>query len=324
MTTDGDRMDEQRLSAQDGECIDRYFQERCECDGSRTGDQSLGRLMGLLDQYPTCGCSSELTRRTMTLICACRGGAARSNERRRSGLNWEDETAPRRGFIPIPLFEILAAAACVGMVFILGAAMIPQARMSAQQQMCRGNLRAASMGLGAYANDYDDSLPVFYNELPSGNWLKSQAGSANLSVLAAANYASFSVLSCPSNTRSAGQAHSAAVSQNLPRAESATYSYQNVYGRARSHLSQKQAFVVMGDRSPVVDAVTQARSFSPECVGRGHGCDGQNVLVNDGSVQWLQTATFHGDNIWLPRGHTAAMLLGTETPADEADTMLTH
>jgi len=317
-------MDEQRLSARDGECVDRYFQERCDCEGSRAEDQSLDRLMGLLEHYPTCCCSSELTRRTMSLIGSCRGGTSQSNEGQRSRPNWEDETASRRAFIPVPLFEILAAAACVGLVFTLSAAMIPQARMSAQQQMCRGNLRAASMGLAAYSNDYDGSLPMFYNELPSGNWLKSQAGSANLSVLAATNYVSPAVLSCPNTTRSGHQGGSAATSQNWPRKESVTYSYQNVYGQARSHLSQKQAFVVMGDRSPVVDALTQARTFTPECVGRGHGCEGQNVLVNDGSVEWLQTATFHGDNIWLPRGHTAAVLLGTETPADEADTMLTH
>jgi hypothetical protein len=88
--------------------------------------------------------------------------------------------------------------------------------------------------------------------------------------------------------------------------------------------------VVIADRSPIVAFSMRGEAFVPETNSLQHGGEGQQVLMNDGSSQWLTTPVFDGDNIWLPakveqairvmRSRAkAAPLSGTEIPADATD-----
>ena len=53
-----------------------------------------------------------------------------------------------------------------------------------------------------------------------------------------------------------------------------------------------------------------------------HDGRGQNVLMSDGSIDWLEHPWVGRDNIWLPEG---SMFLQTgQTPRDRDDTFLVH
>lgn len=320
------------LSENDRMCVDAFIDSHCGCgcgeaEGSADqGKARVGRLMGLLEHYPVSCCGTDLTRRTMSLVWAHRRSGAASGGSSSLGRlpRLSGEEGLQRGRIHVSMVEILASAACIGLIFSLATAMGSQSKVSSMQQACRGNMRAAAMGFGAYAEDFGGALPLYSQDLPEGNWLQSRANASNLYHLAATGYVALRSLSCPTNPKGSAHRDINVAAHNWPCRDTTSYSYQNVYGKSRSVWNQARPFVVMGDRSPVIDAAAVKAQVAADCVGKRHGCDGQNVLVNDGSSRWLSSPDFLGDNIWLPRNVSSAVLTGTETPVDESDTMLTH
>ena len=247
------------------------------------------------------------------------------------GEEWAGRRAGR-----IDWRESLVAAACLMLLVGLSVPMLAASRERAVQQACRSNLRSAALGFAQYAADFDGALPARYAAPPDGDWLKSRANAANLLHLAKTGFVSFDTLACPNNRHRLPASRLAAL-DNWPSTRETSYSYQNLFvdGRHRRKWgaaapaqlasAEGRRRVVVGDKSPVVEALHRREAAQCSDLSPCHK-GGQNVLFNDGSAEWLDTAYYGDDNIWLPGDFEGdvATLSGRECPTCVDDTMLTH
>lgn len=206
-------------------------------------------------------------------------------------------------------------------------------REDSRQTICASNLRASAFAMGSYAGANRDALPMASAGLPGRLWWNvgrpEESNSANLFELTRQEYVGLDSLACPGN-RVAPTRLTDPAARDWRRLDEVSYSYRIMFGNDRPRWSSPGSVVLLADRSPVVQRAVLGQPIHPMENSHNHGRRGQNVLFNDGSVQWLETPELsNGDNIWLPRdieivldhltGRRASPLNGFETPAGVED-----
>ncbi len=229
--------------------------------------------------------------------------------------------------------NVLTAAAALLVLASVLTPMLGNVRRSAVQQACLGGMGQIAQAMSNYANTYDNSLPVRYEAAPTGNWLDSRINAANLFHLAKAGFASFDQLACPGNPFAENTAALAGL-DNWPSSRATSFSFQNVLTKLRPRWETAPTMVILADKNPVVEAARAGQEAdvdaSAACHRRGRlgllSQPGQNVLLSDGSALWTTSAQFGNDNIWVPDSCQSrrTILVGTEMPGCETDSMLIH
>ncbi|MGP1310537.1 MAG: hypothetical protein ACTS27_10105, partial [Phycisphaerales bacterium] len=244
-----------------------------------------------------------------------------AEERSRRFAYADRPQAPRSRFSLRDMVSTAAAA-------MLGMAVLWPIVSSAREEMsvlaCQNTMRNAGVGFGLYSQDYGGRLPLAAAGF-SGSWWNvgtpRQSNSANLFELARSGHAKLADLACPG--RPGAPRHMHEPDQTDWRDfEEVSYSYQ-LPTRPRPAWSGASRIVVMADKSPVVERARFGERFDPEARSRNHGGRGQNILFNDGSVDFTFSPVLpNGDNIWLPASLTRVdrpSLRGVERPTTDTD-----
>jgi hypothetical protein len=157
--------------------------------------------------------------------------------------------------------------------------------------------------------------------------------SANLFATIVSGHAEMEHFACPGNPQAPTRL-SSSDQLDWETAEQVSYSYQLFPSprpiRIRFGLTSEgrpfpiaERIVLMANRSPVVDRVRRGEAFDPEARSVMHRGRGQNVLYNDGVVEFLRSPEMEDqDNLWIPASierSGKSHLDGQERPVDETD-----
>lgn len=201
---------------------------------------------------------------------------------------------------------------------------ISATREGARRAFCETGLQNAGIGFGMYAADNQGRLPEKvgpseFDPAPNRWWQVGQAEgshSANLFALVALGYTELDDLSCPGNALAPVNLDTAAHT-DWRSPEEVSYSYRFFRGKA-PRLSGPIRYIVLVDKSPVVDRARRGEQFDPAARSINHRGHGQNLLLNDGSVRWVSSPVLEsGDNLWLPRSledGSSRRMTGRERP----------
>lgn len=178
-------------------------------------------------------------------------------------------------------------------------------RDRSRRMMCEGNFATVASAMARYANDNHESMPIAAAGLGASQWFNVQpqaptANSANLYKLPLTGYSKLKDLACPGNPQAClGDCPKG--SFDWPSLSEISYSLQLLRGATPTRLTEPGRRVVLADRSPVVRRMACDQPIDPWENSDTHGRQGQNVLYNDGSSEWMTTPVRDGwDNIWLP------------------------
>lgn len=274
-------------------------------------------LLAMLEHSPIePGARADLIQSTLDRVAA-----------RRIELGLDEARPVTRG--SFRLRDLVAAAA----IFLVSVTVIwptiVGARESARQAECEAGLVTAGFGFGAYAADHRGELPRSNRALGSMSggacwWnvgVPAQSHSANLFTLIATGYATLSDLACSGNAVAPVNLETAGM-HDWRRPEEVSYSYQLFTTRTPRWVAPVR-MVVLTDRSPAVDRARRGETIDPAERSHNHRGLGQNVLFNDGSVEWLTSPSLPGgDNLWTPRGWASRSDLRldpSDRPVDESD-----
>lgn len=191
-------------------------------------------------------------------------------------------------------------------------------RDRSRRMACASNFGTVAAAMAKYANDNHESMPIATAGFGASQWFNVQpqaptANSANLYKLPLTGYSKLKDLACPGNPQAClGDCPKG--SFDWPSLSEISYSLQLLRGATPTKLTEPGRRVVLADRSPVVRRMAQDQPIDPWENSDTHGRQGQNVLYNDGSSEWMNTPVRDGwDNIWLP----SAFLLTREVHSSD-------
>lgn len=208
----------------------------------------------------------------------------------------------------------------IAAVLLLGASvlwpMISAARTDSVRMACLSNIRTVGGGMGMYANENRDAMPVATASFGGGRWWdvgsKSRSNSANLFALAKKGFVKVEDLACPGNP-GCKQCGVTPDCEDWKSLDEVSYSYQIMVPGQQPAWSRPGGIpsqtIVMADRSPVVLKIARGEAVSPDENSPNHQGLGQHALYSDGHVGWITSpdvmvgtgANVTTDNIWLPR-----------------------
>lgn len=304
-----------------------------------TADPRLSTLLGALDTQDEFAPASARERLIQSTLAKVQSGMNRMR------LRPSDEELAPRSRMRITLNDVLAAAAAVILTGVIIAPMIVNARATTRETLCAANMGRAGLGFSLFAADHDGALPSVRALEASGRSgtpktvtvaVRTDAGgrpvgwwfvgsspashSANLFTLVRAGYATASDLTCPGNPDA--QSAFSPLATDWASPEGVSYSYQ-LFSTAKPRWSTGRTSVVLADKSPVIDRARRGETPDPLAPSNNHVSRGQNVLFNNGAVQFLSRPLLdNGDNIWLPRNLErlpSPTLNGVERPQGESD-----
>lgn len=194
--------------------------------------------------------------------------------------------------------------------------MVSAARMDSVKTACLSNMRTVGGGMGMYANEYRDAMPVATAGLGGGRWWdvgrETASNSRNLFTLVRKGFVKVEDLACPGNPG----CRDCCVTpdcEDWKSLEEVSYSYQIMLGGHRPAWlrpgGNPSQTIVMADRSPVVLKNARGEAVSPIENSPNHQGAGQHALYSDGHVGWIgspEVTVGNGpsariDNIWLPQ-----------------------
>lgn len=292
------------LSPEDQRVLDALFESGLDSSAvsrlpekDRERGRHLMRLIGLLDDYPADDPDEMLVDATIARIrrsTEARTRAQRDSETRElAGLN--------RLRFRVP--DLMSMAAVLLIAASIGIPVMQHIRQQSVALACTTNMVSLGGAFANYANEHEGRVPVqvagFAGSMPVG-WLDPLP-------LVRQGYCEQGHASCPGHELHLGYSYQV---QALPRMDSV------VWGSDPSSA-------VLGDRNPVLDARRAANLLSPLTNSTNHAERGQNVLLHDLSVVWLEVPVRGSDdNIWLPIGGNESDPVST--PATPLDTFLAH
>ena len=198
----------------------------------------------------------------------------------------------------------------VAAVLLLGASVLwpvlSSVRDQARRIACAANLHGAANAMSGYASLNQNSLPTVTASYGGGTWWNvgkgpDRSNSANLYTLAREKYLSLSSLACPGNPN-APTVPASPEDRDWRTLDEVSYSYRVIAGPQTPRWGDSTRFLVMADRSPVVQRAVRGERVNPEASTPNHGGRGQHLLFNDGATEWHTRPILpNGDNIWLPR-----------------------
>lgn len=266
-------------------------------ESDRDRGRQLLRLVGLLDDYPADDADEMLVDATMARIRRA------SESRHAAQVDAEIREAAGLSRFRFRLPDLMSLAAVLLIAASIGIPVMQHVRQQSVAAACSMNMVELGGAFARYAGANNGQVPVqiagFAGITPVG-WLDPLP-------LVREGYCEHGHASCPGHSLNLG------------------YSYQ-VQGmeRASRVLWQRDpGTAVLGDRNPVLDARRAANLLSPLTNSGNHAERGQNVLLHDLSVVWLEVPVRGSDdNIWLPVGGNESDPM--TTPASPMDTFLAH
>lgn len=264
--------------------------------------QALSGALGLLKDYPVEDAEETLVFATLARI-------DRHEDEASARLRFDDKlersAAGARGRrFRIPDFITVAAVVLIGVS--VAWPLIATIRNHSIDEACANNLKYMGYAFSNYAADNGGGLPIIKAGMP---W-DVLPNALNLQPLIEGHYCESGHLECPGH-----HDHEHA---------GPSYSYRWFPAKARVGWGTTQRpMVVLGDLNPVIDPARSGIFVPPLSMSINHAGRGQNVLVSDNSVMWLeQPVVGANDNIWLPNGRQRLEI--GEEPSDIGDVFLAH
>ncbi len=236
----------------------------------------------------------------------------------------------RRGWI-FSLRELLAAAACIVLLFGVMMPSLSRARDSSRRNVCGSNLTNIFQGLSTYQQMSDGALPYAGNT-PGARWLPTGADDRPQSSNSRHPYLLLrvraihdpNVFTCPADDdMTAMSAEEITAHRDFPSANNMSFDTLNM-NSDQPPVSPSLAIPYMSDRNPLFEGGAFNAELDPDNTNSfTHGAGkGQNVLMLDGQVYWL-TSPLWGpklDNIWL--AGSIRKYEGTESQKNPNDAFL--
>lgn len=223
--------------------------------------------------------------------------------------------------------NIAALLLVTGVVMALITVGLIHSRQSAEQIACTDNLRQLAGAFGAYAAGNAGRLPELAPP-QDGDWLprgltgslpRSADAHSNLANLALlvdgpARYTTWRHFICPA-------CPTVAASQRPLSWRQFGYSYLDQLARHHHHWNGRGQVVVLADRNPLFYA---QGNLSAQMNSLNHGERGQNLLYDDGHVDWATSPDVGPahDDIWTV-GHPPLLhFTGLEEPSSRRDILV--
>jgi hypothetical protein len=283
----------------------------------------LGRTLQPLDHWSVSPGSGALADRVLT--------AVRAESRARSiAPDAEPSRAQLVGSLIFRFREMLAAAACVAILFGVIVPGLSGVRERSRQALCANHLGSLFFGTSVYQEMFAGALPYTGN-MRNAAWLPSApaerpyaSNSRHVFLLVKLGLGPKPAdFVCPSD-RAAEPMIGIDFSEHEDFLSACNISYDSLNLSGLSpNLRPANPVAYMGDPNPLFvqarfnDEIDPDTTNSPAHLGRG-----QTVLVLDGSTRWQTTPLFGNqrDNIWL--AGDIRRYAGYETPAGEDDVHL--
>lgn len=243
-----------------------------------------------------------------------------------------------------PVFEVLAAAACI---FLVAGILFPGLNMfraHSRQVSCERNLGRIG---AAFSLAKEDGLSFARVNAGSPWWKigsqgeKTESNTRNPYMLVKHGYVDADAFVCKGYKHARPLERTASqISQynDFPFRHNITYSFSLICNE-KSNLPQPDSKIIASDLNPVFVPVFKKLPCDPsfyekmtefeklslnqdlkKLLSQNHQGKGQNVLYCDGSVKYIRERIVNGDDIFTVNGVDA--YTGCEVPADQNDTFL--
>ena len=285
----------------------------------------LEKLLGLLEASPVEDPPADIVSRTIHGI-----QEQRQRERFTEQIAMLDGSEGGRFQIGRWL-EITAAAAMIIVGISLMFPMMAHSGAEARRIVCSANLATAGSGFGQYANDNRGLLPREGKMKAGDVWIrvgkvgkdgKVQSNSAHLYLLVRHGYLQPNKLVCPENPHVDRTAGPKALDWATP--QSVPYSGINQHTDFERHLRELSNVALLADRNPLFTIkkgqLIQDPNVPITSSSHMHQQRGQNVLLGNGAVPWLDQPLVGDDNIWTIQD--IDRYSGNESPARRDDAHL--
>ncbi|MCA9291214.1 MAG: hypothetical protein KDA25_08795 [Phycisphaerales bacterium] len=264
----------------------------------RARGESMMTLFNALEQYPAEDADIALIHATLARIDQY------EVDRDASRVVVADDEPQRMRWRLMRVPDLLSIAAILLIATSIALPMLSAFRHNAIESSCQANMRLLGRAFSLYADEYGNAMPSSPAIAGALSW-DTARNFDNLSPLMAGGYCDERCLDCP------GAAH-----------DGPCYSYQLQVPSIRSTWNGARTVAALADRNPLIDAARLGDPKHALSLSLNHGERGQNVLHNDGSVQWLDIPKVRSDNIWLPDG--ILILQKGDVQHGPGDTFLTH
>ena len=270
-------------------------------EAERLRVETLQQLLGLLDDYPVEDADD-------TLIHATMAGIDRYDHERAGRMKLDPDVIENTKILGgrrVPLPDFISVAAVILILVGLCWPIMSRARNQSLDQQCASNMRILAGAFQQYASDNNSVMPTLMAGLGPTSWDQVR-NIINLQPLVKEGYCAQDHLNCPGNHDHDGS----------------SYSYQWQQPSSTMLWGADPTIVVLGDRNPLIDASISGNLVPSNSMSINHAGRGQNVLMSDGSVRWLEEPKIGRDNIWLPEG-MMYLQMGRQSDNTE-DTFLVH
>ena len=224
--------------------------------------------------------------------------------------------------------ELLAAAACILLVFSLLVPGISKVRRDAQRGQCASNMHSIHQGLSSYQNMFTSSVP-FMAGIPGASWLPGGDGAPQRPTQSNSRHV-YRVLKlrlvpraeafiCPADDAVAMSDTDIEQSDDFTEFRNNSYDSMNMAG-GFPEVAPAPSTVYLSDHNPLFVRGRFDDSVDPDQANStNHDGRGQNIMRLDGSVEWLTSPIIEtrGDNLWLMGNRR--QYDGTETQDDPSD-----
>lgn len=284
-------------------------------------------------------CPDELATKTVTALKA----AANSGKEKLEQLIGEHDQVDN--VVPLSSWrQVIQMAAVAAIVVFVASIVFPSIGILRQiyyRQKCSQQLASIYQGLSQYMNDNRGSLPAVAISQGAPWWKVGEQGTENQSntralwLLAKEGYLKPEFFICPGRqpVRHVRYEHINVASLNdFPSQQHINYSFR--INCPHSHPDETFQGVLMADRNPLAERLPDDFSSHVQIIldkpmlesnSQNHKKTGQNVLTNDGAVQFIRTRFLphaHDDIYSLKDMHEGFHLTGCETPSSNSDAFL--
>ncbi len=322
-----DRLEELLLDLHLG-CIsdeDRLWLEaQLERDGEVAAKADrLGKALGPLDHWTVPPIPDDLVDRALDRIAQHAPGTPNLD------LVTADHSYAGRSF-RLPLREVLAVAACIGLLISVLVPGLAEVRDRSQRAACARNLASIFDGARMYQEQNAGALP-FAGEIATASWLPTGASKRQYASNSRHPYLLVKLeygpkpehFVCPADADATPLTPAQLAGYNdFKTSRHNSYDSLNLSG-SKPNVRPGKAIAYLGDRNPLFRNGRFDASVDPTVANSlAHGGRGQTVLTLDGSAGWM-TSPVYGtarDNVWMAgdiRNYT-----GVEAPLSDDDAQL--
>ena len=250
--------------------------------------------------------------------------------------------SPRKSNFLRPFFEILATAASIA---LLAGILFPSfglARSKYRQVACQNNMRLLGAGFANFINDYNGNFPEARVKAGSPWWKIGDQGQEPQSntrypfMLIKLGYVEGKVFLCQGkkNAQPVSDDPSLAGIYDFPSRDHVSYSFTLFCDKSQDPFKGSRN-IIASDLNPVFEKIPcqksvyhQMNEFDKvllneqlkQMMSANHCGRGQNILYNDGSVEFVTKRVIDGDDIFTVHGVDA--YTGREIPECDDDTFL--